>query len=465
MDSAHGYREAMCRMIAVMRQPGALRRILVNAGMTVAVLGAGPAPGAVGLRYDVYLDTLDAARVEVRCEDCSQLPTLHALSNAAVRRLQSTTLEGWALHEKRLSPAAGQKRASYVEAFHGDGAADRVITGRSKAVLVTDPREWLWVPDSWSHERPLEVAFHLPEGIEVATPWPLVRGTDEHYTVVPWLRHMDGAVVFAPMTRRAVPLGEAVVRISVVGAAMPRADEYATWVVACARALADTFGRFPVPLTQVVVMPVARAREPVPFGHVVRGLGNTVILYIDPVATLAELQADWTLTHELSHLAHPFLGEQGRWLAEGLAGYYQNVARARSGVLTAATATANLQRSFTATAKEDDRGPIDEAGRMRTYWTGAVMALDMDIQLAAAKGRFPSLAAAMGEFARHNLPSSRAWRPDDYMAELDRLGGTRIFSTTYQRYFASTEFPPFAEAISRAADTFTRQNHSSNALD
>jgi hypothetical protein len=63
-----------------------------------------------------------------------------------------------------------------------------------------------------------------------------------------------------------------------------------------------------------------------------------VLLYVRKGASLEELRADWTAAHELSHLFHPYLGDDGRWLAEGLASYYQNVLRARSGLLEEADA-------------------------------------------------------------------------------------------------------------------------------
>src|SRR5690349_3931578 len=65
----------------------------------------------------------------------------------------------------------------------------------------------------------------------------------------------------------------------------------------------------------------------------------------------AEFADDWTAVHELSHLMHPYLGDRGTWLAEGLATYYQNVLRARSGMLTPAQAWDRLYQGFKRGAK------------------------------------------------------------------------------------------------------------------
>ena len=45
----------------------------------------------------------------------------------------------------------------------------------------------------------------------------------------------------------------------------------------------------------------------------------------------AQLQADWVLVHEMTHLALPDTGEQHAWLSEGLATYVEGVARVQSG--------------------------------------------------------------------------------------------------------------------------------------
>jgi hypothetical protein len=67
------------------------------------------------------------------------------------------------------------------------------------------------------------------------------------------------------------------------------------------------------------------------FGQSIRGQGNALELLVDPTRPAAEFADDWTAVHELSHLMHPYLGDRGTWLAEGLATYYQNVLRRAPG--------------------------------------------------------------------------------------------------------------------------------------
>ena len=100
------------------------------------------------------------------------------------------------------------------------------------------------------------------------------------------------------------------------------------------------------------MVPIGHGGEPVPWGEVMRGGGDAVHLYIDQTQPPAAFLADWVLMHELSHLLHPNLEGDGRWLYEGLATYYQEALRARAGSLTEADAWQRLHQGF-------ERGRID----------------------------------------------------------------------------------------------------------
>ncbi len=75
----------------------------------------------------------------------------------------------------------------------------------------------------------------------------------------------------------------------------------ANWIRATATDVSLTYGRFPNPSPQVVVVPVSGARGTVAFGRVVRDGGETVELLIDPEGDTSEFFTDWTATHEFSH--------------------------------------------------------------------------------------------------------------------------------------------------------------------
>lgn len=47
--------------------------------------------------------------------------------------------------------------------------------------------------------------------------------------------------------------------------------------------------------------------------------GRQAHFYVNPSASLADLRADWTAPHELSHLSIPFFGKKDKWFTEGFA--------------------------------------------------------------------------------------------------------------------------------------------------
>jgi hypothetical protein len=87
--------------------------------------------------------------------------------------------------------------------------------------------------------------------------------------------------------------------------------------------------------------------------------------------------------------------------------------------------------------------PVTQGGRMRTYWTGAAMAFEADIQLQKA-GR--SLGEAIGRFASRQMPVDRAWHPRDYLAALDRELDEDILVPLYDDYVRDRYFPELEAA-------------------
>lgn len=432
-------------------------RVLLLLLFVAVFIGSARSAQPSVLRYTMQVAaTLDRASVEVNCTQCSELPALTPLSPIATDALAVDQFSSLDLVAGRLHSRKQARHGTYSVEFNADWESrtlDRVATARLR---IIDPRRWLWVPESWPAHSVIEVEFQLPPAMSVATPWALAGRLPNVYRVPFLLPAEEGALIVGPMRQRVIEVAASKLRISVIGSTTSRAADYVQWIDAAVRDVVLTFGEFPLPMAQIVVVPIRQAHKPVPFGLVRRGTGSSMILFVDLDAKIEALRSDWTLSHELTHFAHPFFGAEGRWLAEGLAGYYQNVIRANSGALTPELARANLARSFSATAEENERGPLQDADRMRTYWTGAVMALDIDLQLHSASGARGSLATAIAAFAKKHLPSNRTWRPGEYMRELDALSSTSIFFPTYARYARSTKFPEYELLTAKAEDLFAR---------
>ncbi|HVI59693.1 MAG TPA: hypothetical protein VM619_12600 [Luteimonas sp.] len=269
---------------------------------------------------------------------------------------------------------------------------------------------------------------------------------------------------------RTLRAGDTQLEVAVIGVDDPaRTALLQDWIAEAARAPLTVAGRFPLRSARVEIRQVRSDDDsPVPWGQTARDSGVRVLLYVREDATLDQLRHDWTAVHELSHLFHPHLGERGRWLAEGLASYYQDALRARIGLIAPEDAWARLDGGFRRGQRAAARGPLQDLGHrrgatMRVYWAGAAYWLEADLAL-RARGR--SLDAVLGEYARCCLRGTGETAPADFVAALDRIAGDDTFSGLYARDAVSTAFPPIDDAyrrlgIARDGDRlrFSRDRH------
>jgi hypothetical protein len=249
---------------------------------------------------------------------------------------------------------------------------------------------------------------------------------------------------------RVLRSGDRSLRIQVLGPVdKARSDELQRWLAEVADASLAAFGRFPLSDATVrVEQSPSRARSPVPWGQTMRRDGVAVLLYVREDASFDELRADWTAVHELSHLFHPYLGGDGRWLAEGLASYYQNVLRARVGLLDEDQAWRLLHAGFGRGRNETSELPLSELSRrhrgtMRVYWAGAAYWLEADLAL---RRDGSSLDAVLAQYASCCLRGTGEVAPAKFVAQLDTIAKSEVFTRLFRRYVDSIAFPPLDSA-------------------
>ena len=268
---------------------------------------------------------------------------------------------------------------------------------------------------------------------------------------------------FAATDTRLLHSGDSTLRVEVVDVDDPaRVEMLQRWIRESAEATKTLSGRFPLRDAYVRVQQIdSRDSSPVPWGQTRRGnrVGLPevgVLLYVRRNADYDALRGDWTAVHELSHLYHPYLGDSGRWLAEGLASYYQNVFRARAGMLDADDAWERLDAGFRRGQAATSGVRLDAMGRgrggtMRVYWAGAAYWLEAD--LALRRGSDTTLDAVLDRYARCCLHGGDPVAPPDFAAALDRIAGGDVFTALYRRYAASRAFPSLDDAYRRLGIT------------
>lgn len=245
---------------------------------------------------------------------------------------------------------------------------------------------------------------------------------------------------------RVLHAGDNALRVEVVDVDDPaRVELLQRWVRESAEATKTLSGRFPLRSAYVRVQQIdSRDSSPVPWGQTRRRDEVGVLLYVRRDADYPTLRSDWTAVHELSHLHHPYLGDRGRWLAEGLASYYQNVFRARAGMLDADDAWERLDAGFRRGQAATSGVRLDAMGRgrggtMRVYWAGAAYWLEADLVLRRERGS--SLDAVLDEYARCCLDGNASLAPGAFIAALDAVAGGELLTALYRRHAALREFP------------------------
>ena len=88
-----------------------------------------------------------------------------------------------------------------------------------------------------------------------------------------------------------------------------KAAEIVEWLRSASSNISLAYGRFPNPSPRVVVIPTGGrswgSDSPVPFGRVTRDGEEKIEFFVNPDRPIEEYYADWTATHEFSHLMLP----------------------------------------------------------------------------------------------------------------------------------------------------------------
>ncbi|MEJ2442167.1 MAG: hypothetical protein P8Y42_01755 [Exilibacterium sp.] len=311
--------------------------------------------------------------------------------------------------------------------------------------LLVDIQAWLWRPVSTAMADTLELYFNLPPGIEIVGPWEPLPQSRHGYRLSNTPINWEGRVALGQVGTTRVSVAGQSLRICLVGAFSAVQKENARrWVQRAAANISLVYGRFPVPGADVMVIATGGGRggDAVPWAQVQRGGRPVAQFFINEQQPLERFLDDWTPTHELAHLLHPVLERQFKWVYEGLASYYQNVARARGGQLTDVQAWQKLYDGFQRGLRESrETGSQRRPRYMEIYWRGAAAALLADVSLRKQSANQLSLDIALQRFQRCCFEPVRTWGGYEFFATLNQLTGTKTFSHIYERYASTDAFP------------------------
>jgi hypothetical protein len=304
---------------------------------------------------------------------------------------------------------------------------------------------WLWRPADLGPEATATLRVDTSGDVRLVTPWPTTSdGAAFHLGRSTFAR--PNVVVF--QRGDVAELDTAFGRLRVAERAGFPSDSALTeartaWLRAAADEVGGLYGRAPRRAALALLQPVpaeAAGDDPVPFGETQRGGGGTVSLHVSTALNTESARTDWVAVHELVHLGVPVMPADDAWLYEGLASYYQNVLRARSGRISIEAAWASLSDGFRRGAStRTGRTLLDESRDMRlthaywpVYWGGALWAMQADLALRRARpGR-----GGLDEVLRgwiDGLDTSRVERAVNLLAQADATLGVDVLAPLAER--------------------------------
>jgi hypothetical protein len=110
--------------------------------------------------------------------------------------------------------------------------------------------------------------------------------------------------------------------------------------------------------------------------------GALIRIAVGQQTTQVQLDDDWMLVHEMTHLALPSVGEDQHWLEEGSATYIEPIARVMIGNLTPRRVWSDMVRDMPKGVPESgDRGLDYTDTWASTYWGGGLFCLLADVEI------------------------------------------------------------------------------------
>ena len=350
------------------------------------------------------------------------------------------------------------------------GALDRdalMLAYPGERSLLLAAELFLWRPQKRSRQLQSTVRFVLPGGMRVSTPWRELPDKPHSFALDESAFAFTGHVVLGEYEAHALSLPGAHMRVAVMpGFPASTTRLIAPWLMRAGQVASLPGARFPVPNAQVVVVPTSPSAFPIFFGHTGRSGGASIVLFLPTDIDADQLQADWIAVHEFSHLWHPFIRRQDAWLSEGIATYWQEVLRARAGLISREQVWqrlyegAELGRQASASLAEETLRMPHAHNYQIVYWAGAAIALMLDVELRAQSAGRLSLDLILSRLREQPELYLRARTAHELLQAFDRLAGMPVCAALASRHMHG-ELPELRSlfeqlGVARAPDGSTR---------
>lgn len=210
------------------------------------------------------------------------------------------------------------------------------------------------------------------------------------------------------------------------------AEDVLRWVKSAAECVATYYGRFPVPQVLIRITPFEGrgVRNGMTFGD----RGGRITIRVGNETSSSDLAGDWTLTHEMVHLAFPSVDQNHHWIEEGIATYVEPIARIQAGNLKAEQMWLDLIRDMPqGLPQAGDRGLDHTHTWGRTYWGGALFSLLADVEIRRKTNNAKGLQNALRGILDAGGDIREEWDLQDALRTGDHTVGVSVLQPLYTR--------------------------------
>jgi hypothetical protein len=294
------------------------------------------------------------------------------------------------------------------------------------AMIVSAPDNWLLRPSGGDGDAKLRLRVEAPAGRSFAIGWPPVPNAPGTFEARAQDMTLAPYAAFGAFDVRTAAIGDRELQVA-IGSEQPpaRAQRVRAWAKSSAEAIRQYAGHFPIDHALVVVL---SSRGHSLNGRTIGSGGATVVLWLGADATADEMNGDWVLVHELSHLMLPSVPRRCHWMEEGLATYVEPLARLRGGTIQPASVWAQLLWGLPKGLPDPDDEGLDNTPTWgRTYWGGALFWFLADVRIRERTKNRCSIQDALRSLEAAGGNLGEQWPVSRVLKAADRgVGGSEL---------------------------------------
>jgi hypothetical protein len=212
------------------------------------------------------------------------------------------------------------------------------------------------------------------------------------------------------------------------------------WIATAARSVSTYYEKYPVPHVDIAV-DVHDGRG-INSGRAFGWEHAHIQIAVGRSTSSADFSNDWTITHEMVHLAFPSVSESHHWIEEGLATYVEPIARARAGNLTPGKIWGDMVEGMPqGLPKAGDRGLDFTHTWGRTYWGGALFCLLADVEIRKRTGNRMGLEDGLRGILKSGGSIEVEWPLVRALQAADQAIGVPVLEEMYNKMGATPVAP------------------------